>query len=123
MPNALSVIFTPRATVCRKTIAKQLSGIAWPPKRAMTRHKRSLGLMYEIGKGVPQDYVQAYVWFDLAASQTFSGVGPFAVATGDIESSLPEAAAKARDHLAAKMTPEELAEAQRLAREWSQGRH
>ena len=43
MPNALSVIFTPRATECHKTIAKQLSGIAWPLKRAMTRLKRNSG--------------------------------------------------------------------------------
>ena len=83
----------------------------------------NLGLMYEIGKGVPQDYVQAYLWFDLAASQTFSGVGPFAVATSGIESAFHQAAAKARDRVAAKMTPEELAETQKLAREWSQGRH
>lgn len=75
-----------------------------------------LGLMYEIGKGVPQDYVQALMWFNLAASQSSSGVGPFAVATGGIESSFHEAAAKARDRVAAKLTPEELAEAQRLAR-------
>jgi TPR repeat protein len=77
-----------------------------------------LGLMYEIGKGVPQDYVQAHMWFNLAASQSSSGVEPFPVATSGIESAFHEAAATARDRVAAKLTPEELAEAQRLAREW-----
>jgi TPR repeat protein len=120
MPNALSVIFTPKATECRKTIAKQLSGTA---EKSNDAAQAKLGLMYEIGKGVPQDYVQAYLWFDLAASQTFSGVGPFAVATSGIESAFHQAAAKARDRVAAKMTPEELAETQKLAREWSPGRH
>jgi len=60
----------------------------------------SLGVMYYIGEGVPQDYVQAHMWFNLAAAQ------------GN------EAARKARDTLALKMTPAQVAEAQRLAREW-----
>ncbi len=59
-----------------------------------------LGLMYGEGQGVPQDYVQAHMWFNLAGAQ------------GDKE------AAKARDHVAGLMTPAQLAEAQRLAREW-----
>ena len=59
-----------------------------------------LGLMYASGKGVPKDYVAAHMWFNLAAAQ------------GD------EDAAKHRDKLAEKMTPGQVAEAQRLAREW-----
>jgi TPR repeat protein len=62
--------------------------------------QRNLGLMYGLGRGVPQDYVQAHIWFNLAAAQ------------GD-------AAAKFnRDKAAAMMTPAQIAEAQRLAREW-----
>jgi hypothetical protein len=60
----------------------------------------SLGLMYAKGEGVPQDYVQAHLWLNLAAAQ------------GEKE------AAKWRDDLTQKMTPEQIAEAQRLAREW-----
>ena len=30
----------------------------------------SLGFLYETGKGVPQDYVQAHMWYNLAASDT-----------------------------------------------------
>jgi uncharacterized protein len=56
--------------------------------------------MYGTGHGVPQDYVIAHMWFNLAA------------ASGDKE------AAEVRDMLAAKMTPAQVAEAQKLAREW-----
>ncbi len=64
----------------------------------------ALGVMYERGQGVPQDYIQAHMWFNLAAA---SG--------GDKDR---ETAAKNRDLLARIMTSEQIAEAQRLAREW-----
>jgi hypothetical protein len=47
-----------------------------------------------------KDYIQAYMWAALAAA---FGHQP---------------AAKHRDALAAKMTPEEIAEAQKIARNW-----
>jgi TPR repeat protein len=56
--------------------------------------------MYENGRGVTQDYVLAHMWLDLAG------------ANGDA------AAIVERDLLASKMTPNQLAEAQRRAREW-----
>ena len=59
-----------------------------------------LGFMYSKVKGVPQDYVQAHMWYNLAAAQ------------GDKD------ARESRDSLAKKMTPAQIAEAQRLAREW-----
>ncbi len=80
----------------------------WFRKAAEQGHARAqsnLGLMYIQGIGVPQDYVQAYMWFNLAALRSPPG------AEHDI-------AVKNRDVLAAKMTPAQLAEAQRLAREW-----
>ena len=64
----------------------------------------NLGLMYRDGQGVPQDYVPAHKWFNLAAAR----------ATGNDN----EKFAKARDAVAAKMTADQIAEAQRLAREW-----
>ena len=60
----------------------------------------SLGVMYSKGRGVPQDYVQAHMWVNLAAAQ---GI---------------EDARELRDILAELMTPAQIAEAQRLAREW-----
>ena len=33
----------------------------------MAQH--NLGVMYDKGEGVPEDYVKAYAWFNLAAAQ------------------------------------------------------
>jgi len=63
-----------------------------------------LGLMYFEGRGVPRDYVSAHMWLNSAAA-------------GGIED-----AAEYRDVLTAKMTPAQIAKAQRLAREWKPGR-
>ncbi len=60
----------------------------------------NLGIMSSQGRGVPKDSVQAYVWYTLAASQ------------GD------DLAEKFKAHLEKSMTLDQLAEAQRLAREW-----
>ncbi len=67
----------------------------------------SLGVMYDNGQGVPQDYVQAHMWFNLAASR-FSAS----------ETKGRDLAVKNRDIVASRMTPAQIAEAQRLAREW-----
>jgi len=60
----------------------------------------TLGGMYLLGNGVPPDYVMGYMWLNLAAAQ---GVN---------------SAIKLRDKLAYKLTPAQIAEAQRLALEW-----
>ncbi len=66
-----------------------------------------LGLMYENGEGVPQDYVQAYKWLNLAASR---------LPASDAEKR--GQAADTRDAVAAKMTPAQITEAQKMVREW-----
>ncbi len=63
--------------------------------------RNNLGQMYYQGRGVQQDYVQAYMWVSLAAVQGY------------------ELAAQGLEILEKKMTPDQLAEAQRLAREWT----
>jgi TPR repeat protein len=60
----------------------------------------NLGVMHNNGEGVPQDYVQAHMWWNLAA------------VSGD------EDAIGNRNIVAEDMTPAQLAEAQKLAREW-----
>ena len=55
--------------------------------------------MYYLGLGVPKDLVTAQMWFYLAAP-----------------SYIP--ARKNRDILEKQMTPDQIAEAQKLAREW-----
>jgi hypothetical protein len=67
-----------------------------------------LGVMYEQGIGVPQDFVQAYMWLNLAVAQGGDEVTSMGLST----------ITKARDKVAAEMTPAQIAEAQRLAREW-----
>jgi TPR repeat protein len=59
-----------------------------------------LGSMYDKGLGVPKDYIQAHMWFNLAGASGNAG------------------GSKNRDMVARKMTPAEIAEAQRRAWEW-----
>jgi TPR repeat protein len=62
----------------------------------------NLGSAYYNGLGVPQNDIQAYMWFILASTG------------GDADD------IKTRDDVAATMTPGQIAEAERLAREWLQ---
>jgi uncharacterized protein len=59
-----------------------------------------LGNMYAYGQGVSQDYVRAHMWFNLSAAHG------------------GQLAAEARDNIARRMTPAQIAESQKLAREW-----
>jgi hypothetical protein len=61
-----------------------------------------LGHMYSNGRGVPQDYVEAHKWYNLAASRSAGKI----------------ALDGYRDDIATHMTPAQIAEAQKLAREW-----
>ena len=58
-----------------------------------------LGIMYDNGEGVPEDYVQAYAWVNLAAASGY------------------ERAEQARTIIRQYMTPSQIAEAQKLSRE------
>jgi len=62
------------------------------------------GVMYIDGYGVIQDYVSAHMWINFAASKAF----------GEDQKEF----AKARDTLAGLMSPAQIAEAQKLARDW-----
>jgi uncharacterized protein len=83
-----------------------------------------LGVMYDKGQGVLQDYVLAHMWFNLAAVQRppdcCSSVGRRDGQTflERMASEMAEGAAAARDIVAEKMTRAQIAEAQKLAREW-----
>ena len=59
-----------------------------------------LGGMYAYGLGVPEDYVLAHAWLNLAAAQGFAD------------------GTKLRDLVAKRMTPQQIAQAQELARNW-----
>ena len=53
--------------------------------------------MYETGQGVPEDYVQAYAWLNLAAAQRY------------------ESAIQGKNELRKRMTSEQIAQAQELS--------
>lgn len=64
-----------------------------------------LGRAYVTGEGVPVDYVEAYMWFNLAS----------AIANNESDRT---SSGDARNRLSSMMTKEQIAEAQRLSREW-----
>ena len=57
-------------------------------------------MMYARGRGVPEDVILNHMWWHLAAAQGL------------------EAAQRGRDAIQQRMTSEQIAEAQRLSREW-----
>jgi uncharacterized protein len=73
-----------------------------------------LGMAYEQGRGVIQDYVLAYMWMNLAASAPL----PESDFLKGIASYNRNSAIETRDRIAGKMTAAQVAEAQKLAREW-----
>ena len=62
--------------------------------------QNNLAAMYANGLGVPQDLVRAHMWFNLAATRG------------------SQSAAKSRDRIQQNLTPDQLSEATKLAREW-----
>jgi TPR repeat protein len=74
-------------------------------ERGYAEAQFNMGRIYYYGRGVPQDYVIAHMWFNLTA------------ANGD-KAWVRDWAVRERDEVAAKMTPAQIAEAQKLAREW-----
>ena len=106
------------------------------------RAQFSLGQMYYMGQGVPRDYAQADAWYRKAADQGFDyaqfnlgaayedgGLGvpqDYALAhmwfnlasSSATNTDLRQMAVQNRDQVAAKMTPAQIAEARRMAREW-----
>ena len=80
-----------------------IEAVKWYAKAAVQGHplaKHDLALMYASGAGVPKDYVRAHMWLNIA------------VAFGN------SFMVKHRNRIAKKMTPTQIAEAERLAREW-----
>ena len=68
-------------------------------EQGLVSAQQSLGLLYAWGDGVPQDYIRAHMWANLAASKDY------------------EKGAELRDYVTEYMTPEQITEAQKLARE------
>lgn len=78
----------------------------------------SLARMYKDGRAVPQDYVQAHMWANVAVSRARALIEFSGQMSPDELSQMRRYYAALRDELAAMMTPEQLAQAQALARNW-----
>ncbi len=96
----------------------------------------NLGDMYQLGLGVPRDYQEAAQWCRLAAEQGHAGAQALLGAMYYLGQGVPRddalahmwvtlaaahgiaVAVKWRDLFEKSMTPAQLAEAHRLAREW-----
>ncbi len=81
----------------------------WWQRAAENGHTLSqyqLGYRYETGEGIPQDYVQAYKWRELA----IQGASP----TPPLDETVIKHWVDHRNELAAKMTPQQLSEGQGL---------
>jgi TPR repeat protein len=85
------------------TLQNYAEALTWFPKAAdqgSAQAQFNLGAMYANGQGVPQDYIHAHMWLSLSAAKCETR------------------AVNLRDIVAAKMTVAQVAEAQKLAREW-----
>ena len=99
----------------------------------------NLGMLYANGQGVPQDYVQARQWYEKAAAQGdalaqnnlaelyYAGLGVpqdnvraymwVNLAAAHMTGEEQKQAAENRDDVARRMTPAQIAEAQRLSQQ------
>ena len=85
------------------TLQSYAEALTWFRKAAdqgSAQAQINLGAIYANGQGVPQDYIHAHMWLSLAAAKSETR------------------AVELRDIVAAKMTAAQIAEAQKLAREW-----
>ena len=106
------------------------------------RAQQALGFMYEEGRGVTQDYAEAVRWFRLPADQGFAPAQFFLGNSLTLGRGVPQdyveahmwlnlsghdhvgpedrdTYANARDAVTARMTADQIAEAQRRAQEWT----
>jgi len=74
-------------------------------ERGNTAAQYFLGYDYAQGIGVPQDFIEAHMWLNLAGAN-------------EAADTVQADSIKLRDFIAGRMTPGQIAEAQRRAREW-----
>ena len=99
-PAAAGPLEDADAALKRRDYATALRFILPQAEQGDASAQYNLGVLYDNGLGVPQDKVRAYMWFTLSVAQGRDGAAAF------------------RDLIARRMTPAEIAEAQKLAREW-----
>lgn len=100
----LVLLGTPWVDAAAQRTAVEVAAIRQRAEQGNAAAQSLLGFVYSAGDGVPQDFVEAHKWVNLAASR----------ATNELQKEYAEL----RDALAELMTPAQIAEAQKLAREW-----
>ncbi len=114
----------------------------WRPlaERGHAETQFALGIMYQLGLGMPQDWAKAAKWYRKAAEQGHASAPSYLglmydmgqgvlqdyvqahkwynIAAFRMSGETRDRAVKHRDDIAAKMTPAQIAEARRLTREW-----
>ncbi len=88
-----------RARGVAQDYAEAAKWVRLAAEQGFPQAQHNLGVSYFLGRSVPQDYVAAHKWLNLAAVQE-------------------ELAEKLRGAVASLMTRDQIAEAQKLAREW-----
>ena len=86
--------------LAKKSVPQALNILINDAENRVTKAQNKLGEVYLEGKGLPQDYVLAHMWFNLAGSQ------------------LNEDAIRNRNTLERKMSPSQIEKAQEMARNW-----
>ena len=102
--NNLAVMYS----AGRGTLQDVAEAVRWWRSAAEQGHDAAqvnLGWSLANGRGVPQNFVEAYMWLSLAAARLPPGQAR-------------ELAVTERDAVGVRMTPTQIAEARRLAREW-----
>jgi TPR repeat protein len=85
--------------------ASALPAITDAAKKGRALAQGLVGESYKLGLGIAQDHVQAYAWFDLAASQGLKW------------------ASSKRDELAKNLTAAQISQAKELTKEWTDDRN
>ena len=101
MPMRKTILVMPTATakVLSKTIVEAVKWYRLAAEQGNAPAQNNLGDAYFTGRGAIQDVVYSHMWFNISASLGNMG------------------ATEAIDVVAEEMTPEQIAEAQKLARE------
>ncbi len=97
----------------RGTSPAQLAAIRKAAEQGDAGAQYNLGVMYDNGRGVPQDYAEAYFWHELAfvdADSSFDGLDLKDIAKGQTEA-------------ASHLTPDELSQVQARAQKWLESHH
>ena len=94
----------PRQASAKPSASADVAALRRRAEQGDAQAQYDLGYAYDKGQGVPQDYVEAYKWRKLAIAR----------ASADKLKQYAES----RDELAQRMTPQQLAEAQKRASDW-----